>query len=26
MGDNKGFTTHWDNSDTLMFQLSGKKK
>ncbi|MEQ5055728.1 cupin domain-containing protein [Klebsiella michiganensis] len=26
VGDEKGFTTHWDNSDTLIFQLSGKKK
>lgn len=26
VGNEKGFTTHWDNSDTLIFQLSGKKK
>ncbi|ASD90273.1 hypothetical protein MY092_002262 [Salmonella enterica] len=26
VGSKKGFTTHWDNSDTLIFQLSGKKK
>lgn len=26
MGDEKGFTTHWDNSDVLVFQLSGKKR
>ncbi|MGX5024813.1 JmjC domain-containing protein [Enterobacter sp. UPMP2060] len=26
VGNTKGFTTHWDNSDTLVFQLSGKKK
>ncbi|CAM3647661.1 hypothetical protein BS639_24310 [Rouxiella silvae] len=25
-GSSKGFTTHWDNSETLIFQLSGKKK
>lgn len=25
-GNTKGFTTHWDNSDTLVFQLSGKKE
>ncbi|CNC02147.1 cupin domain-containing protein [Yersinia sp. 2544 StPb PI] len=25
-GGTKGFTTHWDDSDTLIFQLSGRKK
>lgn len=26
IGDEKGFTTHWDNSDVFVFQLSGKKR
>ncbi|MBG6249020.1 MAG: hypothetical protein EKD82_18145 [Candidatus Symbiopectobacterium sp. PLON1] len=26
IGHDKGFTTHWDNSNTLVFQLSGRKK
>lgn len=25
-GATKGITTHWDDNDTLIFQLSGRKK